>query len=379
MWALGDSLRELVPIGILPLVVLLTGVPHYGATVLRVCEREEDRRAYSRVSIAASLALVALLALGLRSELLGSLVLTLYLTWSPWHYSGQNYGIALMFLRRREIEITPAAKRWIYAFFVLSFALVALSIHAEVPGADYAPIQYQDASYRRMPIGIPLAVHDPAMVAIAVACGLSLVAAATLLVRAGAGPRDLAAPALIALSQALWFTVPALSRFAGWFQDGGPLSADYAVYAFVWVGVAHSVQYLWVTSYYAARSTRAEGRPTGSAFLAGYGARVLAIGAALWILPALVFAPGALGEVPFHGGLAALVAAVVNLHHFVLDGVIWKLRDGRIARILIPRADPVAPRAAASSAVAPLAGPAPRPPRAQRGGAWAIGVAGGAR
>jgi tetratricopeptide (TPR) repeat protein len=27
----------------------------------------------------------------------------------------------------------------------------------------------------------------------------------------------------------------------------------------------------------------------------------------------------------------------VNLHHFVLDGAIWKLRDGRVARILIRR------------------------------------------
>jgi spermidine synthase len=54
--------------------------------------------------------------------------------------------------------------------------------------------------------------------------------------------------------------------------------------------------------------------------------------------------------------------------------VIWKLRDGRIARILIPRAEPVAPRAAASSAVAPLAAPALLPTRALRGVAWAIGL-----
>ena len=59
------------------------------------------------------------------------------------------------------------------------------------------------------------------------------------------------------------------------------------------------------------------------------------VGAALWILPALLFAPGALGDLPYDAGLLVMIAAAVNVHHFILDGAIWKLRDGRIARILI--------------------------------------------
>ena len=42
-----------------------------------------------------------------------------------------------------------------------------------------------------------------------------------------------------------------------------------------------------------------------------------------------------MGRLPFDAGLAILVASIVNLHHFVLDGAIWKLRDGRVARILL--------------------------------------------
>ena len=69
-------------------------------------------------------------------------------------------------------------------------------------------------------------------------------------------PREpLGAPAmLVTASQGLWFAAPALARFAGWFQTSGPLSLEYSTYLFAWVGIAHSVQYLWVTSYYAARS-----------------------------------------------------------------------------------------------------------------------------
>ena len=35
-----------------------------------------------------------------------------------------------------------------------------------------------------------------------------------------------------------------------------------------------------------------------------------------------------------------LVAAMVNIHHFMIDGAIWKLRDGRVARALIRREAP---------------------------------------
>jgi tetratricopeptide (TPR) repeat protein len=45
-----------------------------------------------------------------------------------------------------------------------------------------------------------------------------------------------------------------------------------------------------------------------------------------------------------------LIASCVNLHHFVLDGAIWKLRDGRIARILL--------RGEAADQTAPLQPPA---------------------
>jgi spermidine synthase len=38
---------------------------------------------------------------------------------------------------------------------------------------------------------------------------------------------------------------------------------------------------------------------------------------------------------PFDVGMASLVASAVNIHHFILDGAIWKLRNSRIAGVLI--------------------------------------------
>src|SRR6185369_4056563 len=99
-------------------------------------------------------------------------------------------------------------------------------------------------------------------------------------------------------------------------------------YVFIWIAAAHALQYLWITSYYAVRTG---GARRHAAFLV----KSLLAGAAIWTIPALVFAPRALGRLPYDAGLALLVASFVNLHHFVLDGAIWKLRDGRIAKILL--------------------------------------------
>jgi Tfp pilus assembly protein PilF len=135
-------------------------------------------------------------------------------------------------------------------------------------------------------------------------------------------------------TQALWFSVPVVARQAQWLQGVEPLSTQYAAYAFLWIAAGHSLQYLWVTTYYARASSTWNGY--GSYLL-----RCLLAGSAIWALPALVFAPGLLGALPYDAGLGVLVAATVNLHHFILDGAIWKLRDGRVARILLRAAEDV--------------------------------------
>jgi hypothetical protein len=111
-----------------------------------------------------------------------------------------------------------------------------------------------------------------------------------------------------------------------------PLSTDKTAYAFFWIATGHSVQYLWITTYYAAGS-----RPVGLRLF--YLAKTLAAGSCIWRGPGLVYGLSVEGG-PF-GGVArgqdvfVLLASVVNIHHFILDGAVWKLRDGRVARILI--------------------------------------------
>jgi hypothetical protein len=186
---------------------------------------------------------------------------------------------------------------------------------------------------------------------------LTTLGALAVLARRGGVTPVLPAAALFA-TQALWFVAPSLARHYAIWQGAEPLGVEHAAYAFLWVAIGHSIQYLWICAWYARQQGRAGSGTTS------YLTKCLLAGAAIWTVPAIALAPGMLGRVPYDLGLAALISAVVNLHHFVLDGAIWKLRDGRVARILLRSGAEREPSAPASS-TAPL-----RPTVA----VWAVGA-----
>jgi hypothetical protein len=293
----GPSVRAAIPFEYGPLVLLISGTPHYGATLLRVYERAEDRRAYALFAVWLSALIAGLFAVALFRPFVGSLLLTIMLTWSPWHYTGQNYGIALMFLRRAGVPIAPVAKRVIYASFFLSFVLTVLAVHGERPAGQYAPTGFGGSVYHFIPLGIPDAWCHAGFAVFGAAYLAATLAAAALLWRV-ARPRQLGPAAALVATQALWFAVPSLVRHYKLLGGVEPLGLEQAAYAFLWVAVGHSIQYLWISAYYACQ--RAPGSDPRR-----YLARCLLSGAAIWTVPALVLAPGALGRVPYELGLAA--------------------------------------------------------------------------
>lgn len=308
-----------------PLLVLLISVPHYGGTLLRVYETRAERRKYTFFTVYATLALFAWFVYGVYDLWVGSLMMTLYLSWSPWHYSGQNYGIALMFMRRRGVTVSTVAKRAFYASFVLSFLLALLVMHGTRGGA-YESAAHGVSMIEFIPLGLPVSWVDGLTLGVLGLYGASLLVAASMLLRSGS-LRDLAPAGLMVLTQALWFIAPFTARQM---MAAAPeaVGARYILDSMMWVAIAHAAQYLWITSYYA----------RGAGAWSGFGAyftKVMMSGSLIWTIPLLLFAPWALGTHPFGAGLVFLVAAFVNLHHFVLDGAIWKLRDGPVASLLI--------------------------------------------
>jgi len=329
----GETVRTAIPIGLLPLWSVFFGTPHYGATLLRVYEQRSERRAYAFFTVWISLVLAALYVGGLYSAALGSILLSLYLTWSPWHYTGQNYGVTLLFLRRRGVEITPHTKRWIYASFLLSYGLTFLAIHGAAYSGDYAPIDYEGSTYRFLRMGIPTPWWAYAWAVLGAGYVVSIAMAARDLLRRATRASDLLPSALVVLVQALWFSLPPLGRELGLLSGLDPFKPNNAGFVFIWVAVGHAAQYLWITTYYAG--------PKGGGARLRYYARCVFAGSAIWSLPAILYVWSGLAGSRFGGvngeDVGVLVAAMVNLHHFIIDGAIWKLRDGRVARTLIRR------------------------------------------
>lgn len=148
------------------------------------------------------------------------------------------------------------------------------------------------------------------------------------------------APVTLASTQFLWFVLPTLLE----------LHSRYHVpqtrYSSGILAVLHSAQYLWITSYYQQREARAAGQSNWR--MAGYFATLIAGGIALFI-------PGpwiASRVLHFDFTTSFLIfTAVVNIHHFILDGALWKLRDSRIASLLIDRAGKKEKASGAAAAV----------------------------
>ena len=297
---------------------MLINAPHYGATVLRVYGNRGDRAKYRFFALHVTLALVIVFAGASRSVWLASALITIYLTWSPWHFAGQNYGLALMFLRRREVEVDAHAKRFFHLSFVLSAVLAMLALHGGA-GDFSVTLPTLDASTapRLISLGIPATASTWLFGVVGTAYVGCLAAAAWRLRRTGSWSDHAPAWTLVC-TQALWYTVPVLA------MTGNELLP----FATTWISTAHSLQYLWVTAYYAKRSPAHE---RAAPFLV----KTLAAGTAVTVLPAALFAPDLFGRLPWDAGLAMTAFSIINIHHFILDGAIWKLRDGGIARVLL--------------------------------------------
>ena len=124
---------------------------------------------------------------------------------------------------------------------------------------------------------------------------------------------------MLYVTQGLWFVAPtALSWTSG-------IAVPQTRYSSGVLALMHSAQYLWITQYFAKREQGADWR-------AGrYWVAVIAGGAALF-LPIPWLASYA-AHVDFTASVL-VVTAIVNIHHFMIDGVVWKLRDTRVAKTL---------------------------------------------
>jgi tetratricopeptide (TPR) repeat protein len=293
-------------------LALFFNYPHYMATIYRAYHNQADFQKYRifTVHITALIALTLILSHFWFRAI--PWIFTLYLVWSPWHYSGQNYGLFMMFARRGGAAPSAAGRQALYSAFLISYLILLLSF---LTGPSNDPLFVSP--------GIPERISSVAVLFLGAAfIGCSVYGWSGLAQQVGWG-RLL--PALTLFStQCLWFLLPTVLSLA----EG--LRVPQSRYSSGVFAVMHSAQYLWITSYYARREAGAKG--------AG-GWRPFAYFALLVLGGIALFVPGPwLASRLFHSDFAAsflIFTALMNIHHFILDGAIWKLRDSRIAALLL--------------------------------------------
>ena len=218
----------------------------------------------------------------------------------------------MMFARRAGVAPTETERRALRLSFIASYILLMLSFHT---GASGDPLI--------LSLGLAAKFTLPARAALALFfVGASAWALGSLARRSNF--RSVLPVVTLTVTQFLWFLLPAVIEFV----SGREIPQTR--YSSGLLAVLHSTQYLWITSYYQKKEARAAGDSRWS--FSRYLVTLIAGGIALFIP-----GPWIVSRV-FHADFAAsflTFTALVNIHHFILDGAIWKLRDSRIAAVLL--------------------------------------------
>jgi hypothetical protein len=287
--------------GNLWLLIWVSNSAHFAGSTVRLYTKPGTFKELPFVTMALPALTFAVLALGLVwPRPLGQSLQALYLTWSPYHYAAQAFGLSLMYCYRGE-GVSDGQRTSIRYAAVLPFFYVFLTgsgsgVEWLLPSAIL-----RDANAAAFRFGLAQVVLILALALPVLVYALSL----------RPGRRRLPMISVCTLvSNSLWLTVIA----------GSPALFGIAT-------VFHGLQYLAILTIFHARERRRlqpEG-PSGLIHAARFYALCLGLGyllfrvwpyAGLWF--GLTYAESAIVSV-----------AIINIHHFLVDGFIWRLRGDR--------------------------------------------------
>lgn len=234
---------------------------------------------------------------------LGLFLQKLYLTWSPYHYAAQTFGLSVMYCYRSGCQLGDHDKRllrWVcllpflYSFFCAPRIglewIVPAEVLAGIPGMPEARNILRETLFL-----------------------LSFVAPFGLLVRLrrGGGNMPLIAPLLMIANGIWWFVLIPMQ-------------------AFVWATVFHGIQYLAITLVFHAREQVAQpgNRHSAAVHALRFYAMSMLLGFCLFCALPQAWLLLGFGMVES----LLLVVAAINVHHFVVDAYIWKLGRGESNR-----------------------------------------------
>jgi hypothetical protein len=281
----------------LPVWALLINLAHFAASTVRLYTKPGTFKGLPFVTMALPLVTLAVLAAAVVfAEAVGQHVMNLYLTWSPYHYAAQTYGLAVMYCYRSGLSLAPldrglfraaCVSPFLYAFFKGPIAGLEWFVPATV-------------------LSEPTVAFWRALLVTGLG-GLALFLPFFLMTRHAVRGRALPLiSVMIMVANATWWT-----------------SLQY-VQSFFWVATFHALQYLAIVMIFHVKERLAMpgNRHAWSYHAATFYLACLALAYLLFNTWPYAFVAAGFGLVES----TLLVVAVVNIHHFLVDAYIWRLR-----------------------------------------------------
>jgi len=306
--ALRAQSLEAIDATTLALLLLGCNAAHFASSTVRLYTKPGAEQTWPFLTRVVPLLFLVVLTLALAlPEGLGAPIQKLYLTWSPFHYAAQAYGLCVMYSYRSGCALRPSDKRWLRWACLLPF--IHYFCTAPTVGLDWL-LAGLGLESRAWLVSLRESV-GPLLVGLALLAPLLVYA----LLRRGRGqPMPLIGP-LLMISNGIWWLVLL------------PLDA------FVWATVFHGIQYLGIVLVFHVRDqlARPGNRHGPLTHALRFYAMSLLLGFALFQVLPQGYVLAGFGMVES----VLLVVAAINIHHFVVDAFIWRLRPGTDNRRIV--------------------------------------------
>jgi len=288
--------------------------PHFSATSYRLLRVPENRREFPLTTYLIPVLVGGAIVASLNSPaVVAPYFIKFFMLWSPYHFTAQSLGISLLYARRAGYDISAGERRALAAFLFGTF--LVSTARAEV---STAPHSFFGILYPGLGLPGELVI---VLKILMYAGGLHFLLSTYRRFVKNGERLPLVLP-VIAVAQYVWFVV-------GYFYPA----------FYLLVPMFHALQYLLIAWVMELKENHS-GRTAGQITIAWGTANILCGAALFLVLPRTVAAFG----VPLDLALGVIIAGV-QIHHFFVDGVIWKLRNPRVANPLTVGWDRAAPAA----------------------------------
>ena len=282
----------------IPVLILLSNSAHFASSTVRLYSKPETFHTMPFLTM--GFPLVCLLVTSLcifYPGNLGAQLNSLYLTWSPYHYAAQAYGLAVMYSYRSGCVLSLANKRLLRWTSLLPFFFMC------VGGEGVGLYWLLPDSWMANPSVDLLVMYLKKWVFPALIFGLPTILFAKVWVNERR-PLPLIS-LLVLITNGLWF-----------------VTFNY-LQAFTLATIFHGVQYLAIVLIFHVRDRkqRPENRHGTFYHVAWFYGLSLMLGYGLFHCLPWAYRLAGFGVVES----MLLVAAAINLHHFIVDGYIWRL------------------------------------------------------